>query len=399
MKYPVEILLMILGLIVTGCVAPQAAADGNGATMADNKLKAEQEYSMAYEYYKQSKFDDALLHVNEAVRLDKNLYAAYILLAQVQRAKRDIAAAESAYVHAQRVDPRDPRAYEGLATIYLVDYQDYGRAIGEYQTALSLDSTKVDVLNGLAAVYQAMKQYDTSLAYYFKSLQYEPENLVTVFAVAKVYADKGEPDQAVTYLESVKARKPEVDEVRIRLADAYIKLGRYSEAVEELKYLIAKSPDKAGYHIQLGSIYKEQKKYDSAAAEFKTAQQLLPDDPMPLLYQADVAITRNNLANAETLIRDALLKSPDNAYAYLLLGDIYKRRGYSARVTWEKKKTKANAGVAKTSIAQLNQAIGYYAKSKADSQFAYYATTEIERCTSWNKQTKEELWYIGVKVD
>jgi len=393
------LILAVVGLIITFCAPTQTVKTPVGTELtAENKLKAEQEYSIGYEYLKQSKYDDAILHFQEAIKLWSKYYAAYIALGQAYRVKRDVVLAESSYNQAKRIDPRDTRAYEGLATIYFVDYKKYGEAIAEYESALVLDSNNVDILNGLGAIYTKLKDYNKALQYYLKSLKYESENLTTIYAVANLYTEMKQPDIAIKYLEVLKAKKPEAMEVRELLAKVFLNLERYNDAAQEYTFLLSKKPDNSYYHLQLGLIYMKQKKFTNAQKEFEEAKRLTPDDASPWLYLADLNIARGRLNEAEGIVREAMKLAPDNMYSYVLLGDIYERRGFQTKSAWEKSKTRENKNTGISAVNLLNQAITYYSRARADQQFSSYAATEIERCNNWIRQVKEELWYIGVKL-
>jgi tetratricopeptide (TPR) repeat protein len=242
-----------------------------------------------------------------------------------------------------------------------------------------------------------MKDYDNAFAFYNRSLFYEPENISSSFAVAKLYVEKGEPEKATSYLETLKAKKPEVSEIRKQLGEVYLQMKKYDEAVKEYDWLLVKYPDNAYYHLQLGLIYQKMEKYQAALKEYEEARRLAPGDAAALYYLTDLNIVRGKYAEAEARVREALALASDSSYAFILLGDIYERKGYSAKLTWGKNKNKENQSSGISAVDLLNQAIAYYGQGKDNGQYLSYALAEIDRCGNWVKQIKEELWYIGVK--
>jgi tetratricopeptide (TPR) repeat protein len=226
--------LLVVGMII-GCAPNQT--QGPTETGVDKREKAQQEYSIGYEYMKHGKYEDAIIHFKESIKLDHNFYAAYIALGQAYRANRDIVNAQNTYNQAKKINPKDPRSYEGLGALF-VELKQYGEAIGEYEGGLKVDSTNLGLLNGLGYVYTKTREYDRALSYYFKSLEYEPDDIETMFAIANVYKEKGEPNNAVSYLESVRDKKPELTQVRKKLAETYYDLGRYDDAAQEYLFLI-----------------------------------------------------------------------------------------------------------------------------------------------------------------
>jgi tetratricopeptide (TPR) repeat protein len=388
MKY---IIVVLVGIIILSC-APTSTTSTTEPGV-DKREKAQQEYSIAYEYYKQGKFDDAIVHFNEAIKLDPQFFAAYLALAKAYLATKDVANAEAMYNKAKQIDPGDPRPYEGIGTIYFLYFQNYDKAILEFEAGLRVDSTYIDILNGLAACYTKKGDYDKALVYYRKSEQYEPENLETMYAIANVYIEMGEPDKAIIYLEGLIAKKPNVTDVRKKLAETLANLKRYEEALEQYTLLLEKEPDNYYYHLQKGLMYQRQKKYSSAEKSFNDAKRLTPDKALPLFYIADLYIVQGKLGKAESTIKEAQQLEPNNVYAYVLLGDVYERWGMSSKASWDKNKSKKNCSILNSALGYFNTAISYYTKAKADVQYASYANTEINRCNTYLKALQEDRWF------
>jgi len=381
------------------CTPGKATMPGNrtGDPTAAAKLKAEEEYSIGYEYMKQTRFTEAVPHFQAAIDLWPAYYGAYIALAQTYRSQGDFTGAESTYARAKRFDPADTRAYEGMGALYFSDLKKYSEALAEYHAALTFDSTNVNILNSIASIYAVMKDYDNAFAFYNRSLFYEPENISSSFAVAKLYIEKGEPEKAVSYLETLKEKRPEVSDIRKQLGDVYLQMKKYDKAAQEFDWLLVKYPDNAYYHLQLGLIRQKQEKYQAALKEYEEARRLAPGDAAALYYLADLNIVRGKYAQAEANVREALALVSDSSYSFILLGDVYERKGYSAKLAWEKKKTRENQSSGISAVNFLNQSIACYGQGKNNGQYASYASAEIDRCANWVKQIKEELWYIGVK--
>jgi predicted Zn-dependent protease len=170
-------------------------------------------------------------------------------------------------------------------------------------------------------------------------------------------------------------------------------LKRYPEAGEQYKWLIGQKPDYYYYHLQLGSVYQRQKKYKSAEKAFEDAKRLAPDKALPVFYLADLAITRGKLGKAEVLVKEALKLEPGDAYGYVLLGDIYLRRGFNYKKAWDKKKAKSNCPKLESAMSNLRVAISHYTKAAGDDRFRTYVRNEITRCKNWIKGLGEDKWF------
>jgi len=384
---------IIVAIAILAC-GPGKTADRRISDDTDNQVKAEHEYSIAYEYLKQGNFPEAREHLTNAINLNPQFYAAFIALGQACWKGGDTLAAESAYRKAQEIKPQDARAYEGLATLY-TNLKRYETAVAEYTRALRADSTNANLWSGLGYVHVLTKDYDQAAIAYQKSLASDPENLAVAFALASVFIEKGEPEKAQTYLEDLRSRKPEIAEIRKQLAEVYLQLKQEGKAIAEYKYLIAQEPDNYGYHSKLGAIYVQQKNYAAAQKAYENANRLAPDNPLPILYLADILIIQDKLTAAENKVKEGLALAPGNIYAQVLLGDIFERRGYLALQSWGKNKTRENTAQAKSAYNNLNQAAAYYGQAQSDPQYGSYAQAEITRCGQWTAKLKEDIWYYG----
>jgi tetratricopeptide (TPR) repeat protein len=386
--------LLCVTMIILACGPGRTVERRTDENDPDLQQQAEHEYSIAYEYLKQTNYPEAREHLANAIKLNPAFYAAFIALGQACRMDGDSLAAESAYLQAQTIKPQDTRAYEGLAALY-AGLKRHGAAIAEYERALGFDSVNANLWSGLAQVYVLTKDYKKAVAAYQKSLTCDPENLAVAFALATVFIDNGEPEKAQAYLEDLKTRKPEITEIRKQLAEVYLRLKQEAKAVSEYTYLISREPDNFAYHWKLGTIYLQQKSYLAAQKAFENANRLAPDNPLPLFYLGDALIRQDKMTAAENKVKEGLALAPDNVFAQVLLGDIYERRGYLALQSWDKNKARENIAQARSAFAHLSQAAGYYDRVKTDAQYGSYAQAEIKRCSQWSAQLKEDIWYYG----
>jgi tetratricopeptide (TPR) repeat protein len=145
--------------------------------------------------------------------------------------------------------------------------------------------------------------------------------------------------------------------------------------------------------MKMGEAYRKQKKYKAAEAELKTAQRLAPDRALVLYSLVDLYIDWGKFSTAEKYANDALTIEPSSLYAYLLLGDIYERRGWNARGQWMQNKSTKNCSVLNTAISYFRSANSYYNKAKPDAQCSQYANNEIKRCTNWIDELEEDKWF------
>lgn len=118
-------------------VAYQRVLTGNPALVAA-------QVGLVRSMLRQQKIDDALEHVNGALASQPNSAALLAVKGDVQFRRGEMAAAETSYHAAQRSDPKEFRAYLGLARLYSA-YSLYRKAYDELQSAHAIAPDDIEV--------------------------------------------------------------------------------------------------------------------------------------------------------------------------------------------------------------------------------------------------------------
>jgi hypothetical protein len=100
-----------------------------------------------------------------------------------------------------------------------------------------------------------------------------------------------------------------------------------------------------------------------------------------------------NLGAAENLIKEAQQLAPENVYAYVLLGDVYERRGYNTKLEWDNNKSKKKCSVLNSALSYFRSAVAYFQKGGGEGQYGTYVNNEITRCNNWIKGLEEDKWF------
>lgn len=149
------------------------------------------------------------------------------------------------YQHAKVVDDRyAPSAAEGVATAYFLSGQatgntdDYGKAIGEYTTAIELDSEFTRAFSNRGHLYFDLGYYSQAAADYAEAVSVGFEKL-----------KQNVPDPERTYFNYGTARRL---------------LGQSLEAAVQYELAIAAAPDRADYAVALALAYTDLGRLDEA---------------------------------------------------------------------------------------------------------------------------------------
>ena len=112
--------------------------------LTDNPAQVAAQVGLVRSILREQKIDDALEHVNSALMAQPNSAALLATKGDVQFRLGEMAAAETSYRAAQRNDPKDFRAYLGLAHLYSA-YSFYRKAYDELQTAHAIAPDNIEV--------------------------------------------------------------------------------------------------------------------------------------------------------------------------------------------------------------------------------------------------------------
>jgi tetratricopeptide (TPR) repeat protein len=222
-------------------------------------------YKLALAHYRDGKTSAAIDPLQQAVRIDKSMAAAHLLLGLCLRDKGDARAARAALETATALQPGLTAPREALVTLYFAAAEKT-RAIDQLEALVALDSSK-------------------------------PSRLV---ALGRAYADAGRHEAAVLALGRAVERFPDS-------AEAYAALGRvWLEAAEQRRDRVA--------------LKKAVEALSTAASHANVASDALSDLGRAYLLSGDAAA-------AERSFRLALEQFPVHPDAYLQLAHIAARTG------------------------------------------------------------------------
>src|SRR5207247_1537105 len=96
---------------------------------------------------------------------------------------------------------------------------------------------------------------------------------------------QGDSNGAIQIAKDQLRRAPDNENNRRLLVNTEFASGRFDDALADFQPIVLRDPSSASY-LQLGEMQRQAKQYDAALANFKKAQQLVPNDPVPLMEMA-----------------------------------------------------------------------------------------------------------------
>jgi len=161
--------------------------------------------------------------------------------------------------HLRRVSelvPHSVRGYSGMAFV-LQRLGDADGAIDCCLKALSIDPTKAEVENILAAAYELKGWTDKAEARYKKAVEIQPHYIAPYTNLATLYAKSNRLQDAANICRQGLKVVPDAADLFVKLADSLNKMGQRDEAIAELKEAQRLDPQNAAVNQKLDEILWE----------------------------------------------------------------------------------------------------------------------------------------------
>jgi len=177
-----------LTVFATGCKrsGQQSTNNSAGSSQVSNNLpedrtRARAELDKGKELYRNDLDAEAVLALQEAVRLDPDLAEAHFRLAlgyeslgKREEAESEYKKAVGAYKKYFEEHEDDAEAHYALGQVY-ANLGQFSEAIREYRAATKLKEDDPDMFYDLGVAYTKLAQYDAAAAAFSKSLEIDPE--------------------------------------------------------------------------------------------------------------------------------------------------------------------------------------------------------------------------------
>ena len=249
-------------------------------------------------------YDMAIMDFNEALELNPNLTAAYLLRARALIAKVSYMTnisedfgkytisrlnyslleeevliydkAISDFTQAIRLDPNDPRTYAERGTTYNLKH-DNDRALEDYNQAIRLDPTLVGAYICRGNAYSGKGDYDRAITDHTQAIRLDPNFAGAYNARGAAYYGKGDYDKAIAdFTQAIRLDPNFVGAYNARGATNYSK-GDYDRAIADYTQTIRLEPNYTVAYSNRGVAYYSKGEYDRAIADYTQAIRLDPN--------------------------------------------------------------------------------------------------------------------------
>lgn len=287
---------------------------------------------------------------------------AYLVRGTAQLQMQNVAGARQDFESARSILPGDPIVYNSLALAALTEnkVQD---AITFFETALKVDATNFDALNGLITLYAKTQQIDKAHAQIDQALNAYPNMAPLHFLKANVYGFQQDAQGVMTELNKAIELDPNYLPAYSSLASLYINAKQEDRAIAEYQKIIARRPENATPYTLIGILEYERKNYEAAADNYRKA---LEKDPNAVIAANNLAwlyasTGTGNLDEAMRLAQSVVQKNPNVSGFLDTLGWVYyKKNLHTAAVEQLRKAVTINETEARARNAPASGAYHYH---------------------------------------
>jgi tetratricopeptide (TPR) repeat protein len=275
---------------------------------------------------------------------------------------KNVGAARQDYEQAKGIAPRDPIVYNSLALLALAENKQPD-AISSFESAINVDATNFDALNGLITLYARDKQFDKAHARVDQALSAYPNMASLHYLKAQVFGYEQNPQM----LEAELNKALELDKNYLpaysALAALYLQSKQEDRAIAQYKQIINLRPDNAIPYTLIGILEDQRKNYDIAVENYRKA---LEKDPNSVIAANNLAwlyaVTgKGNLDEAVRLAQGAVQRNPNVPGFIDTLGWVYyKKNLHSAAVEQLRKAVSLNEAQARATNSAPSAAYHYH---------------------------------------
>jgi tetratricopeptide (TPR) repeat protein len=291
-------------------------------------------YNLANLLQQMGRFDEAVHEYRETIRLAPGMALAWYNLGNTLLQMQRFQDAESAYTHALRLAPDLAVAHGGLCRVLQATRRPEN-ADRECRTAIGLQPDRTALHYDFAGVLQAQGRFDEAVAEYSAALALSPDSPEAHTDLGTLLGQLGRFDEARRQFAAAAALNPGDPDVHGGLCGALQMLERLDEASRECETAVRLQPDAAPAHYDLANLRQRQGRFEDAVREYREALRLQPGFAGARFNLATALQRLGRVDEARAEMTQAMRLAPDDTAAHLLRATALEGQGQLAAARGE----------------------------------------------------------------
>lgn len=201
------------------------------------------------------------------------------------------------------------------------------RAVQEFETAVRLDPSNVNVHNSLGVCFGVLGDYDRARAEFQEAVRLDPEETMAVYNIGLLDLLAGNLEKALEQFLKARSLEKEVFEVEFQIGKLYIELEDPEKAKPMLEKAVELKPDSGLAHRYLGDCCMRMSLTDEAISAYKKAIRQNPNDAHSLSALGYLFDLQGENPEITTIFcQQSVDISPENGLFRYRLGNLYLKR-------------------------------------------------------------------------
>lgn len=304
---------VLLRRVVPGVVLALLCLTASGCNR-DPKAQRAKFLESAREFSAKGEHSKALLQLQNAIRLDREVADTYYLLAKEHEALKQFAEAFKSLMLCVRKDPNHRKARLLLGDIF-IELRRYPDALEQAQVLLEKNPKDVEALLVVASAYRRDGKFENAAAALNSAISADPKNTRALREMAALRMQDKDAEGAEALLKQVAEIGGNKLEAVLPLVELYLRTKRPEQAIGLCEDAVRKEPNSSDALAKLGQVYVLAGKADQAEETFKRIKNLPGGGPTNQSALGDFYLTTGQLEKAR-LEFDGLHKAQPKEIAF-----------------------------------------------------------------------------------
>ena len=230
-------------------------------------------YLLADAYFDTGKQDQAIRHLEQAIKANPRFAPAYVSLGRIRLGQGKPDRAVALYEEALRIDPRSSSAHNNLGYV-LLQRGRIDQAIEHFQQAVENDPRPAQAQYHLGVAYQRLGNLPEAMKHYKSAVRIDPDMANAHFSLATALTRQGLLDDATSELEEALRLEPDMPEAHFYMGYVLSLSNEPERAISHLRTAIRLKPKWSMPHYGLAQAFSRTGDYPAAWRELHRAIEL-----------------------------------------------------------------------------------------------------------------------------